>query len=122
MKQKIEIFLFGAVGYASIEVICRGRTHWSMALAGGLCLLMLFLISRRLQGRGVLVQAFAGAAVVTAVELVFGVVFNLWLGLKVWDYASRPLNLFGQICPQYSLYWFLLALPVMFYFKEERKN
>ena len=118
MRQKIGIFLFGAVGYASIEVICRGRTHWSMMLAGGLCLLVLSLLSERMQGRGILLQALVGAVAVTAIELTFGIVVNLWLGWKVWDYAARPLNLLGQICPQYTLYWFLLALPVMLYFRQ----
>ena len=110
MRQKIGIFLFGAVGYASIEVICRGRTHWSMMLAGGLCLLVLSLLSERMQGRGILLQALVGAVAVTAIELTFGIVVNLWLGWKVWDYAARPLNLLGQICPQYFLLWLLISL------------
>ncbi len=122
MRRKIEIFLFGAVGYTSIEVVCRGRSHWSMALAGGVCLLTLFLVSRQMQGRSLLVQAAAGAAVVTGIELIVGIVVNLWLGWKVWDYTNQPLNLLGQICPQYSLYWFLLTLPAMYYFRQEESG
>ncbi len=116
MKQKIGIFLYGAVGYAAIEVICRGYTHWSMALTGGACLLLLFRINRRLARRGLLLRAAAGAAAVTALELAVGLVVNRWLGWGVWDYAAQPLNLLGQICPRYSLYWFCLALPVMLFF------
>ena len=122
MRRKIEIFLFGAVGYTSIEVVCRGRSHWSMALAGGVCLLTLFLVSRQMQGRSLLAQAAAGAAVVTGIELIVGIVVNLWLGWKVWDYTNQPLNLLGQICPQYSLYWFLLTLPAMYYFRQEESG
>lgn len=122
MRRKIEIFLFGAVGYTSIEVVCRGRSHWSMALAGGVCLLTLFLVSQQMQGRSLLVQAAAGAAVVTGIELIVGIVVNLWLGWKVWDYTNQPLNLLGQICPQYSLYWFLLTLPAMYYFRQEESG
>ena len=122
MRRKIEVFLFGAVGYTSIEVVCRGRSHWSMALAGGVCLLTLFLVSRQMQGRSLLAQAAAGAAVVTGIELIVGIVVNLWLGWKVWDYTNQPLNLLGQICPQYSLYWFLLTLPAMYYFRQEESG
>ena len=34
--------------------------------------------------------------------------FRSW---NVWSYADRPLNVLGQICPLYSLFWFLLAIP-----------
>lgn len=116
MKAKIGIFLYGAVGYASIEIICRGYTHWSMALTGGTCLLLLFWINRRLSDHGLLLRAAVGTAVVTALELMVGLVVNVWLGWSVWDYTDRPLNLLGQICPQYSLYWFCLALSAMLFF------
>ena len=118
MKQKMGIFLFGAVGYSSIEIICRGYTHWSMALTGGACLLLMYLISRRLAGRSVFLQALAAAGAVTAIELTVGLVVNVWLGWAVWDYADRPLNLLGQVCPLYSFFWFLLALPVMLFFRD----
>ena len=124
VRQQLGIFLYGAVGYASIEVICRGYTHWSMALTGGVCLLMLFLINRRMAGRSLLRRAAAGAVAATALELVVGLVVNVWLGWSVWDYTGQPLNLLGQICPRYSLYWFFLTLPVMLFFgrgKEERQ-
>lgn len=120
VKQKVGIFLFGAVGYGSIEIICRGYTHWSMALAGGTCLLLMFGISRRLGRHSVFLQALAAAGTVTAIELAVGLVVNVWLGWAVWDYADRPLNLLGQICPLYSFFWFLLALPVMLFFREGR--
>lgn len=55
-------------------------------------------------------QALACAALVTAVELVAGVVINLWLGLGVWDYSHLPGNLWGQICPQFSALWWGLCL------------
>ena len=47
---------------------------------------------------------------VTVVELVMGVVLNLWLGLGVWDYSGLPFNLLGQICPQYSALWWGLCM------------
>ena len=55
-------------------------------------------------------QAAACSALVTAVELVAGVVLNLWLRLGIWDYSHLPLNLLGQICPQFALVWWVLCL------------
>ena len=51
------------------------------------------------------------AAAVTTVEYFTGVLVNLRLGWNVWSYADRPLNVLGQICPLYSLFWFGLAIP-----------
>ncbi len=51
--------------------------------------------------------------VITAVELVFGVIFNLILGLNVWNYSGEPLNLFGQICLPFTLIWVLVSLPAL---------
>ena len=55
-------------------------------------------------------QALCCAALVTAVELVSGLVLNLWLGLDIWDYTDLPGNFLGQICPQYSAVWWVLCL------------
>lgn len=55
-------------------------------------------------------QALSCAALVTAVELVAGLILNVWLGLGVWDYSSQPGNLWGQICPLYSAIWWALCL------------
>lgn len=51
------------------------------------------------------------AAAVTTVEYFTGVLVNLRLGWNVWNYADRPLNVLGQICPLYSLFWFGLSIP-----------
>lgn len=56
------------------------------------------------------VQALACASLVTAVELVAGLLLNIVLGLNVWDYSNIPFNLFGQICPQYAAIWWVLCL------------
>ena len=60
-------------------------------------------------------QALCCAALVTAVELAAGVVLNLWLGIGVWDYSQMPGNLWGQICPQFTVFWWglcFLFIPV----------
>lgn len=91
-----------------------------MALAGGSCLLLIFDISRRLAPKPIFLQAAAAALGITAIEFVFGVVFNLWLGMSVWDYAGMPGNLLGQVCPQYTLLWMALCMPALLYFRAPR--
>ncbi len=56
------------------------------------------------------IQALACALLVTVVELVAGVILNIWLGLDIWDYSHLPFNLWGQICPQFAAVWWFLCL------------
>jgi len=103
-------FIIGAIGYAAIETIWRGYTHWSMMIAGGLAFIIFSIVSERLKDKNLFIKATACAAGITAIEFVFGVVFNLWLKMNVWDYSNMPFNILGQICPMFSLLWIGLAL------------
>ena len=106
----ILIFLIGAVGYALIEIIWRGYTHPTMIAAGGISFLAFSVIAEKMGSLPLLIKAVTAAAAVTAIELIFGLVFNLGLGMRVWDYSHMPLNLLGQICPTFSLLWCGLSL------------
>lgn len=109
--ERFFLFLLGAVGYGAIEIGWRGYTHWSMLLCGGLAVLYLHRLSRsRLPFWG---QCLAGALGITGVELAVGLLLNRWLGLAVWDYSALPGNLWGQICPAYSLVWLALSALVL---------
>ena len=50
-----------------------------------------------------------GAGIVTILELIVGIVVNVWLGLEVWDYSNLPFNFMGQICLPFSFAWTLLS-------------
>lgn len=114
MKNRLILFLFGGVGYGLLEILWRGRTHWSMAVAGGTVMLLLHRWDRLLAERVPLpVQWVVGGLTVTAVELVAGAIVNLWLGWGVWDYRHLPLNLWGQICLPFTLLWSALMIPVI---------
>jgi uncharacterized membrane protein len=52
--------------------------------------------------------------VITAVEFAVGIVVNIFLGLNVWDYSSVPGNILGQICPAFTLLWFLVSIPASY--------
>ena len=110
-KQKcnLTIFSIGAIGYGVIEILWRGRTHWSMLLAGGISSLGIAKISKTLKKSHLFTKAIASCAFITAIEFVFGVIFNKLLKRKVWDYSDMPLNLCGQICALYSLFWLILS-------------
>ena len=86
-------------------------THFSMGLLAGLAFVfLLFLDKYRLP---FFVKALSGAAFITLLEFFFGIYLNLYLGLGVWDYSAFAFDLLGQICPQFSLIWFVLSCGVL---------
>ena len=101
----LRTFLFGACAYPLIELAYRRRTHWAMALAGGLSVLMIDLIRRR---RGNLIwKSLLSGSSITLLELLIG---NIWnRDYSIWDYRSTPLNFQGQICFPFSLIWCCLS-------------
>lgn len=103
-------FALGAVIYGLVEVVIRGYTHWTMAIAGGLVMVIFNFISRKTR-LGLISRCLIGAAVITAIEFAFGMVVNVALGWNVWDYSDKPLNLYGQICPLFSIGWFFISIP-----------
>ena len=103
-------FAVGAVAYGLIEVVARGYTHWTMALTGGTVMVLLNLVNQTRE-MSVLAKCLLGATVITSLEFCVGMTVNVVLGWNVWDYSDKPLNVFGQICPQFSLVWFFLSVP-----------
>ena len=103
---QIFLFLVGGSGYVGLEFLWRGRSHISMFLAGGVCFLLLGQLDRAKFSPTV--KCLLGAAVITAVELVAGLLANR--DHRVWDYRQMPCNFLGQICLGYSLLW----IPVSF--------
>lgn len=54
-------------------------------------------------------QMAIAASGITAIEFIFGLILNVWLGLNMWDYSNMPGNILGQICPQFMVLWFFLS-------------
>jgi len=113
VKRMLVFFVLGSAGYPVLEILWRGHTHWSMALAGGVCFSLISLTASCFRRLPLPWRAAVCALGVTAVELVFGVVFNLLLGMNVWDYSDRLFHLWGQICPLFTLLWWLLSLLLL---------
>lgn len=109
-KVNLLMFPIGALGYGLIEVLWRGYTHISMLLAGGICFIGFAKIGEKWKKKTLLARAFIGSLFVTAIELIFGIIFNIILKKNVWDYSKMPFNFKGQICLLYSVFWVALAL------------
>ena len=103
----LKLFSLGGSAYVTLELLWRGRSHYSMFLAGGLCQGLLGLQEALASRVPRVLRVVAGAGIITMVELGTGLVFNR--DYSVWDYRDRRGNFAGQICPQFSLLWILLS-------------
>jgi len=97
------LFSLGGGAYVGLELLWRGRSHGSMFLAGGSSFLLLGKLRDRIRPLGLPVRGLVCSGIITAVELVTGLVFNR--DYRVWDYRDLPCNFRGQICLPFSLLW-----------------
>lgn len=109
------LFAIGGGFYLIFEVIWRkmmgnSPTHWAMFFVGGLSFVLVGGINEWLPWEmSLLKQSLVGTGIILLTELVSGIILNLWLGLGIWDYSDKFLNVCGQICPQFAVVWFLLS-------------
>ena len=98
------LFCAGGLGYTGLELLWRGWSHPTMFFAGGTC----FLLLGTLKARPPWQKAVFGAGIITAVELMAGLLINRHY--TVWDYRNAPVNFLGQICLPYCLLWMPVGL------------
>lgn len=118
MKEKLKailkhavLALCGGCVYFLIEMAWRGHSHWTMAVLGGVCFVLIGDINEFIPwNMPLILQGAIGSGIVTALELVTGIILNLWLGLGIWDYSNMPFNLLGQICLPFTLLWVALSI------------
>ncbi len=125
MKKSAEfvlIFSLGAILYNLIEILFRGYTHWSMSIAGGIAVLILYIVDIKMSNNSILLRCLIGCLTITSIEFAVGCIVNLWLGMNVWDYSDLPLNLWGQICLPFSSIWFLISFPAILVCRFIRKH
>lgn len=104
------LFLLGGFSYCIIEILSRGYSHISMLFAGGLCFVLIGNLNRKRKDMSLVGQMFLSAFIITGIELVTGIIVNVWLDLEVWDYSDLPYNFMGQICLLYTNVWFFLSV------------
>ena len=109
--RKAALFCLGGMAYVGLELLWRGRSHYSMFLAWGASLLLIGQLNRTQPRLALPLRALTGAGIITMVELAAGLLFNR--DYAVWDYRSLPGNWLGQICPRYFLLWLVLATLVL---------
>lgn len=109
------LYAIGGSIYFLIEILWRGYSHISMFFLGGLCFVLVGLINENYYSSRLplLVQQILSTFIITSLELAFGLVLNVWLGLNIWDYSGLRFNFMGQICLRYSIFWFILSLPAI---------
>ena len=105
------VFLIGSFGYMGLELLWRGHTHWTMGLAGGICVTLLYTLFQTFE-LNILTAFLLSSVLITTVEFVFGYILNICLGMAVWDYSKMKHNIMGQICLTYSTLWGLLGAGV----------
>lgn len=125
------LLIYGGVIYYFIELIYRGYSHYAMILVGGVCFLCIGLLNELYTYKMSLIkQMIISSVIVTAIELIAGVILNIWLKLDIWNYSNLKFNILGQISLQTSVIWFFLALPAIYLddylrywmFKEEKPH
>ena len=109
--KKGTLFSLGGLAYCGLELLWRGRTHYSMFLAGGTSLLLLGKLNRAEPKLPLFLRAVVGSGIITMVELSAGLIFNR--SYTVWDYRDQWGNWLGQICPLFSLLWIGIAALVL---------
>lgn len=112
LRENCILFSVGGVGYALLEILWRRKTHWTMAVTGGIAFISLYNFFKNNSKMKMLKKCISGSAIITGIEFCCGCVVNLKYKLNVWDYSNCRFNLKGQICPFYSFLWALLCVPV----------
>ncbi|MBQ9106863.1 MAG: hypothetical protein IJY56_03110 [Clostridia bacterium] len=105
------LYLLGGTGYALMEIVWRGYSHWSMFLLGGVCFLMAGRISHL--RTNIFIKSLICGSCITVAEFFCGLVVNRLLGLEVWDYTHLPFDVLGQICLPFTLLWIVLSVAVI---------
>lgn len=79
-----------------------------MFFAGAVVLSTFYFISQNLN-MPLWAKGIAGMIIITVLEFILGIIFNVILKENVWDYSNMPLNVMGQICLPFSAIWFVLS-------------
>ena len=84
-----------------------------MFFIGGLCSFLVGLFNRSdWVNRNINIfwqSIISGGIIITGIELISGVVCNLWLRLNIWEYFSFMFNFLGQISLFTTLAWIGLS-------------
>lgn len=109
MGKALVLILCGGALYMGVELLYRGRSHWSMGVLGGACFYLIGLLDEVWPGAPLSVQMALSAWGIVCAEFLTGLLVNRVLGLGVWDYSGQRHNLLGQVCLPFAACWTALA-------------
>ncbi len=109
--RKAILFYLGGCAYMLLEMLWRGYSFGSMFVAGGICFVLIGHLNAVRPRLALPLRALVGAGIITATELLFGLLVNR--EYRVWDYREQAGNLWGHICPAFMVLWVALALVVL---------
>ncbi len=115
LAKNLTIFTAGGLAYGLVEIAWRSTTHISMFFVGGICFWLIGSIDEHGCIPSLVYQTALSCLIVTSVEFTSGVLINIVLGLKVWDYSALPYNLLGQICLPFSALWLFISVPAIYF-------
>ena len=85
--------VLGGMLYMGVELLWRGRPHWTMGIVGGVCFVLIGGLNNYLPWEmPIWKQALCGSALVTAVELVAGGILMVVYVLFFWDKDKEKLH------------------------------
>ena len=114
--QIFELILYITLGgtiYYFIEILYRGYSHYSMFLCGGIIFYCISLFHRKYSSLHLVTKMILCSFIITVIELIFGIIFNLWMKQGIWDYSDQFFHFRGQICLTFSVLWFFLSFPAL---------
>ena len=105
------MFIFGFMGYVTIEVIFRNVSYPLMGLCGGLVFVLIDKINDEISwDTDILIQGIMGSALITFLEFIIGEMSLRGLIQPMWDYSDMPFNYKGIVCLPFSLIWVGLSI------------
>ena len=87
--------IFGGGVYIIIEILYRGYSHWSMAIAGGVSFLLLHGLFSKFSGMHMILKLVACLIIISSVEFLVGYIVNMRFRWNIWDYSNHRYNLSG---------------------------
>lgn len=116
ISENIILWLTGGLFYFYMEIAYRDYSHYSMIICGGCCFLIVGNIGKYILNKkfnifkSIVLIMFFGSLTITSLEFITGIIVNLILKKRVWNYSVMKYNVFGQICLVYSALWALMSL------------
>ena len=125
LKYLVLQLICGAAYYA-IEMVYKGRSHFSMFIFGGIVFILIGLINEKFTFKIPLwKQCDIEILIIITIKFITGLIFNVWLGLGIWNYefldimGQISLSFYGSVVFSHSQYYSLMIFCIGNYLVRE---